>query len=335
MQRIFMNISPTIGIVIPIYNVAPYLKQCLDSVLNQTYGNFQVCLVNDGSTDFVVESKTSPSLAEGDKGGGCNIQNNSNAKFSNNESTHPLTPSARDGEQKIAQSLTIALEYVTKDKRFVLIDKANGGLSSARNVGISWFSNEFVFNGNSSLQGESKSPKSSLRGSGEATTKQSKSHESNKKAESITEKQINADSLQVRDSQKAQNLHNRLPRFANAESRNDEINLPTLTTDTPPQTPPARGGALFDSPSLAEGVRGWVISPQMTFYTNPNHTNLTPPKIDYIIFLDSDDFWEVDLLESCVKSAQKYSAEIVWFSWQTFYDGLPNPSGGGELRLLA
>ena len=92
---------------------------------------------------------------------------------------------------------------------------------------------------------------------------------------------------------------------------------------------------MVDSPSLAEGVRGWVISPQMTFYTNPNHTNLTPPKIDYIIFLDSDDFWEVDLLESCVKSAQKYSAEIVWFSWQTFYDGLPNPSGGGELRLLA
>ena len=349
-----MNISPTIGIVIPIYNVAPYLKQCLDSVLNQTYGNFQVCLVNDGSTDFVVESKTSPSLVEGDKGGGCNIQNNSNAKFSNNESTHPLTPSARDGEQKIAQSLTIALEYVTKDKRFVLIDKANGGLSSARNVGISWFSNEFVFNGNSSLQGESKSPKSSLRGSGEATTKQSKSHESNKKAESITEKQINADSLQVRDSQKAQNLHNRLPRFANAESRNDEvgtkcheslcesrnddfgadcfdlqsksrndeINLPTLTTDTPPQTPPARGGALFDSPSRStSGVREWVISPQMTLYTNPNNTNLTPPKIDYIIFLDSDDFWEVDLLEKCVDSVQKYGVpDIVWFDWREIYE---------------
>ena len=46
-----------------------------------------------------AESKISPSLAEGDKGGGLNTQNNGNAKFSNNESTHPLTPSAREGEQ--------------------------------------------------------------------------------------------------------------------------------------------------------------------------------------------------------------------------------------------
>ena len=41
----------------------------------------------------------SPSLAEGDKGGGLNAQKNSSAKFSNNESTHPLTPSAREGGQ--------------------------------------------------------------------------------------------------------------------------------------------------------------------------------------------------------------------------------------------
>ena len=40
----------------------------------------------------------SPSLAEGDKGGGFNTQNNSSAQFSNNKSTHPLAPSAREGE---------------------------------------------------------------------------------------------------------------------------------------------------------------------------------------------------------------------------------------------
>ena len=34
------------------------------------------------------------------------------------------------------------------------------------------------------------------------------------------------------------------------------------SNDTPPQTPPARGGAYIDSPSLAEGVRGWVESPE-------------------------------------------------------------------------
>ena len=66
-----MQYSPKIGIVIPIYNVAKYLRQCLDSVLNQTYGNFHTVLVNDGSNDILNgESKNSPSLAEGDKGGG-------------------------------------------------------------------------------------------------------------------------------------------------------------------------------------------------------------------------------------------------------------------------
>ena len=50
--------------------------------------------------NLVGNSKNSPSLAEGDKGGGLNTQNNSSAKFSNNESTHPLTPSAREGESK-------------------------------------------------------------------------------------------------------------------------------------------------------------------------------------------------------------------------------------------
>ena len=47
------------------------------------------------------DCKNSPSLAEGDKGGGFNTQNNSPAKFSNNESTHSLTPSAREGEYNI------------------------------------------------------------------------------------------------------------------------------------------------------------------------------------------------------------------------------------------
>lgn len=40
-----------IGVIIPIYNVAKYLRECLDSVLHQSYQNFAVVLINDGSTD--------------------------------------------------------------------------------------------------------------------------------------------------------------------------------------------------------------------------------------------------------------------------------------------
>ncbi|HBD9183965.1 TPA: glycosyltransferase family 2 protein, partial [Campylobacter jejuni] len=40
-----------IGVVIPIYNVEKYLRECLDSVINQTYTNLEIILVNDGSTD--------------------------------------------------------------------------------------------------------------------------------------------------------------------------------------------------------------------------------------------------------------------------------------------
>lgn len=47
-----MSISnPKISVVIPVYNVEPYLERCINSILNQTYKNLDIILVDDGSTD--------------------------------------------------------------------------------------------------------------------------------------------------------------------------------------------------------------------------------------------------------------------------------------------
>ena len=77
--------SDLISVVIPVFNVENYLSKCIDSVINQTYTNIEIILVNDGSTD---------------------------------------------------KSKVICEEYMSNDKRIVLIDKENGGLSDARNIGI-------------------------------------------------------------------------------------------------------------------------------------------------------------------------------------------------------
>ncbi|GAB3711983.1 glycosyltransferase family 2 protein [Flavobacterium koreense] len=83
-----------ISIIIPVYNVAQYLRQCLDSVLSQSYNNIEIILVNDGSTD---------------------------------------------------DSLSICEEYLQKDERILLLNKANGGLSDARNFGLPKATGDYIW----------------------------------------------------------------------------------------------------------------------------------------------------------------------------------------------
>jgi len=49
---------PRISIVVPIYNVEPYLEECLESIARQTYKDLEVVMVDDGSKD------NSPAIAE-------------------------------------------------------------------------------------------------------------------------------------------------------------------------------------------------------------------------------------------------------------------------------
>lgn len=43
--------SSLITVIVPVYNVELYLKRCLESIINQTYKNLEIILINDGSTD--------------------------------------------------------------------------------------------------------------------------------------------------------------------------------------------------------------------------------------------------------------------------------------------
>ena len=81
-----MQSFPLISIIVPCHNQGQYLEECLQSVLDQTYLNWECIIVNDGSPD--------------------------------------------DTEK-------VANKWVQKDKRFKYLYKENGGLSSARNAGIS------------------------------------------------------------------------------------------------------------------------------------------------------------------------------------------------------
>ena len=82
-----------ISIIVPIYNVEKYLRQCLDSIFTQTYQNFECLLINDGSPD---------------------------------------------------NSADICREYVEKDSRFRYFEKENGGVSSARNLGIERSKGQYI-----------------------------------------------------------------------------------------------------------------------------------------------------------------------------------------------
>ena len=85
--------KPVISIIIPVYNVAQFLPRCLDSLIKQTFTDWQAICVNDGSTD---------------------------------------------------SSAAILAEYAARDVRFTIINKKNGGISDARNVGMQHVNGDYV-----------------------------------------------------------------------------------------------------------------------------------------------------------------------------------------------
>ena len=50
-QRAKLDFIPKISVIIPVYNVENYLRECLDSVLNQILKEIEIICIDDGSTD--------------------------------------------------------------------------------------------------------------------------------------------------------------------------------------------------------------------------------------------------------------------------------------------
>ena len=66
---------PAISIVIPMYNVEKYIGECLDSILAQTFTDYEVIAVDDCSTDRTCEIVESYLPKFNAKGGGGNSSN--------------------------------------------------------------------------------------------------------------------------------------------------------------------------------------------------------------------------------------------------------------------
>ena len=85
--------KPEISVIVPVYNVEPYLKRCLNSIIEQSLKKIEIILIDDGSTD---------------------------------------------------RSGLICDEYAKIDSRITVIHQKNGGLSSARNIGIKLAKGDYI-----------------------------------------------------------------------------------------------------------------------------------------------------------------------------------------------
>ena len=88
-----MMVAPKITIIVPVYNTEKYLPRCINSILSQTFTDFELLLIDDGSTD---------------------------------------------------RSYKILEDYAIQDERIRIFHQENGGVTSARNIGVTESRGEWV-----------------------------------------------------------------------------------------------------------------------------------------------------------------------------------------------
>lgn len=77
---------PKFSIIVPVYNVEKYIKKCLDSILNQTFKDYEVIVVNDGTRDNSIELiKDYPIKLINQKNQGLSVARNTGVKHAKGE----------------------------------------------------------------------------------------------------------------------------------------------------------------------------------------------------------------------------------------------------------
>lgn len=115
-----------ISVIVPVYNTAPYLERCVNSILAQTYAHIEIILINDGSTDNSME--IIENLAT----------NNKNIKYFNLENNYGLSYARNIGiESSEGDYIGFVdsddwIEITMYEKLFNAMQKYNTKISSAR-----------------------------------------------------------------------------------------------------------------------------------------------------------------------------------------------------------
>ena len=55
---------PKISVIVPIYNCEKYISKCIESIINQTFHDLEIILIDDGSTDKSVEKVLQKKIQE-------------------------------------------------------------------------------------------------------------------------------------------------------------------------------------------------------------------------------------------------------------------------------